>query len=226
MMTEFLISSFVPPGVRLVVTSYSHYDTGGASRRYHPVSLRYHSDVTAKRSDAHVMLSVLGEQCVCGSRREEKSPMFRMRDFAGYIGFPIPHPQDARVLAALNDGRKRDQMSPDDVGILAIFCHRKAVEAVRTSNVATFREGILGIAVASELNGDYREVCMGLATLFYCARLLHVTDQEIIEWAVTSGFSEKAVDTLQAFSRRTERDRALSSFGMHAFGQGRDFNVR
>jgi hypothetical protein len=67
---------------------------------------------------------------------------------------------------------------------------------------------------------------MGLAVLFYCARLLHMTDKEVIDWAVASGFSQKAVDTLQAFSRRTEQDRALSSFAMHAFGQGRDFNVR
>ena len=152
--------------------------------------------------------------------------MFRIRDFAGYIGFPIPHPQDARVLAALNDRKMRDRMGPDDVGILALFCHRKAVEAVRTNDVATLHAGILGIAVASDLNGDYREVCMGLAVLFYCACLLHMTDKEVIDWAVASGFSQKAVDTLQAFSRRTEQDRALSSFAMHAFGQGRDFNVR
>ena len=122
--------------------------------------------------------------------------MFRMRDFAGYIGFPIPHLQDARVLAALRDRAMRDRMNPDDVGILAIFCHRKAVEAVRTHDVAMLREGLLGIAVASELNGDYREVCMGLAVLFYCARLLHVTDKEIIDWAVASGFSQQTVDTL------------------------------
>lgn len=152
--------------------------------------------------------------------------MFRMRDFAGYIGFPIPHPQDARVLAALNDRKMRDRMGPDDVGILALFCHRKAVEAVRTNNVAILQEGIVGIAVASELNGDYREVCMGLATLFYCARLLHVTDQEVVDWGASAGFSQKALDTLQAFSRRTDRDRALSSFGLREVGQGRDFNVR
>jgi len=152
--------------------------------------------------------------------------MFRMRDFAGYIGFPIPHPQDARVLAALNDRKMCDRMGPDDVGILALFCHRKAVEAVRTNNVAILHDGILGIAVASELNGDYREVCMGLAVLFYCARLLHVSDKEVIDWAVASDFSQKAVDTLQVFSQRSERDRALSAFGLREVGQGRDFNVR
>ncbi|HKS69671.1 MAG TPA: hypothetical protein VJQ45_04595 [Ktedonobacterales bacterium] len=152
--------------------------------------------------------------------------MFRMRDFAGYIGFPIPHPQDARVLAALNDRKMRDRMTPDDVGILALFCHRKAVEAVRTNNLAILREGLLGIAVASELNGDYREVCMGLATLFYCACLLQVTDKELIDWAIASDFSQKAVDTLQAFSRRTERDRALSAFNLRVTGSGHDFNVR
>ena len=152
--------------------------------------------------------------------------MFRMRDFAGYIGFPIPHPQDARVLAALNDRKMRDRMTPDDVGILALFCHRKAVEAVRTNNLATLQEGLLGIAVASELNGDYREVCMGLAALFYCARLLHVPDKELIDWAIASDFSQKAVDTLQTFSQRTERDRALSAFNLRVTGSGHDFNVR
>ncbi len=152
--------------------------------------------------------------------------MFRMRDFAGYIGFPIPHPQDARVLAALNDRKMRDRMGPGDVGILALFCHRKAVEAVRTDNVGTLKEGILGIAVASELNGDYREVCMGLAVLFYCARLLRVTDKVLIDWAVSSGFAQKAVDTLRAFSQRTERDRSLSAFNLRVIGAGHNFNVR
>ena len=152
--------------------------------------------------------------------------MFRSRDFAGYLLMPIPHALDTCVLAALQESGKRDKLNPDDVGILAIFCHRKAVEAVRTNDVAMLREGLLGVAVASELNGDYREVCMGLAVLFYCARLLHVTDKEIIDRAVASGFSQQAVDTLQAFSRRTERDRALSSFGLREVGRGRDFNVR
>jgi len=160
--------------------------------------------------------------------RQEKgeSLVFRMRDFAGYLLIPIPHALDTYVLAALTDRGKRDKMNPDDVGVLAIFCHRKAVEAVRTNNVATMHEGILGIAVASELNGDYREVCMGLAVLFYCARLLRVTDDEIIGWAVASDFSQKAVDTLQAFSRRTERDRTLSAFNLKVTGTGHDFNVR
>jgi hypothetical protein len=63
--------------------------------------------------------------------------MFRSRDCAGYLRFPIPHPLDARVLASLNDRRMRDRMQPADVGILAIFGYRKAVEAVRTNNVAT-----------------------------------------------------------------------------------------
>ena len=163
---------------------------------------------------------------MCVRQEKGKSPMFRMRDFAGYIGFPIPHPQDAYVLAALTDRGKRDKMNPDDVGGLALFCHRKAVEAVRTNNVATMHEGILGIAVASELNGDYREVCMGLAVLFYCARLLYVTDKELIDWAVSSGFTQKAVDTLRAFSQRTERDRSLSAFNLKVTGAGHDFNVR
>jgi hypothetical protein len=152
--------------------------------------------------------------------------MFRSREFAGYLRFPIPHPLDARVLAALTDRRMRDQMKPDDVGILAVFGHRKAVEAVRTRNVATLKEGFLGTAVASELNGDYREVCMGLVVLFHCARLLQVPDQEVIDWAAASGYSQEAVDTLQAFSRRTERDRALSAFNLRETGSGHDFNVR
>lgn len=155
-----------------------------------------------------------------------ESLVFRMRDFAGYLLIPIPHALDAYVLAALTDRGKRDKMNPDDVEVLAIFCHRKAVEAVRTNNVATLYESIQGIAVASELNGDYREVCMGLAVLFYCACLLHVSDQEVIDWAATSGFSQKAVDTLRAFSQRTERDRALSAFNLKVTGAGHDFNVR
>jgi hypothetical protein len=84
----------------------------------------------------------------------------------------------------------------------------------------------LGIAVASELNGDYREVCMGLAVLFHRARLLRMTDKAVIERALSSGFSHQAVDTLQAFSQRTERDRDLSAFNLCATGSGRDFNVR
>lgn len=152
--------------------------------------------------------------------------MFRMREFAGYLSYPIPHPLDNRVLAALTDREKREKLQPNDVGILAIFGHRKAVEAVRFSNISTLKEGFLAVAVANELNGDYREVCMGLAVLFYCARLLRLTDNEVIDWVVASGFSHKAVDTLWAFSQQTERDRSLSSFGLHATGSGSDFAVR
>jgi hypothetical protein len=49
MMTEFLVTNLAPPGVRLVVTSYSYQDTGSASRRYHgaiPLISQPHHDKT------------------------------------------------------------------------------------------------------------------------------------------------------------------------------------
>lgn len=152
--------------------------------------------------------------------------MFRRREFAGYMILPIPHPLDARVLAAINDRELRNKVSPDDAGILAIFAHRKAVEAVRNSSVALLKEGFIGIAVAIELNGDYREEAMGLVAPFYCARLLPVPDQEAIDWVASSGFSQHAVDTIRRFSQRPERDRAVSAFNMCESGSGKDFSIR
>lgn len=152
--------------------------------------------------------------------------MFRSREFAGYLLFPIPHPLDDYVLATITDREKRNKLNPDDAGILAIFGHRKAVEAVRNNSVATLKEGFYGIGVAIELNGDYREEAMGLVVLFHCTGLLHVTDKEAIEWVASSDFSQDAVDKVQAFSRRTERERSLSAFSMKESGSGQDFNIR
>jgi hypothetical protein len=152
--------------------------------------------------------------------------MFRRREFAAYLILPIPHPLDARVLAAITDPAMRNRMTPDDAGILVIFGHRKAVEAVRNKSVALLKEGFIGIAVAIELNGDYREEAMGLVVLFHCARLLQVPDQEAIDWVASSGFSHDAVQTIRAFSRRSERERALSAFNMRESGAGKDFSIR
>lgn len=152
--------------------------------------------------------------------------MFGRREFAAYLILPIPHPLDARVLTAIHDPAMRDKMNPDDVGTLAIFAHRKAVEAVRAGNVALLKEGFIAIAVAIELNGDYREEAMGLAVLFHCARLLQVSDQEAIDWVAASGFSQDAVDTVRAFSQRSERGRDLSAFNMRERGAGQDFSIR
>jgi hypothetical protein len=152
--------------------------------------------------------------------------MFRRREFAAYLILPIPHALDARVLAAINDLEMRNKMTPDDVGVLVIFAHRTAVEAVRTRSVVLLQEGFIAIAVAIELNGDYREEAMGLVVLFHCARLLQVSDQEAVGWVASSGFSQDAVDTIRAFSQRSERDRAFSAFNMRERGSGKDFNIR
>ncbi len=141
----------------------------------HRIQAVYHGNVTQRAPDVTAVsqevghwkgAEIAGVASGVSAVGEDRCHMFRRPDFAGYVQFPIPHPQDARVLAALTDRGMRDKMGPDDVGILAIFGHRKAVEAVRTHNIATLKEGFLGIAVASELTGDYRKVCMGLAVLF------------------------------------------------------------
>jgi hypothetical protein len=152
--------------------------------------------------------------------------MFRRREFAAYLILPIPHPLDACVLAAINDREMWKKMTPDDAGILVIFAHRKAVEAVRNRSVAMLQEGFIALAVATELNGDYREEAMGLVVLFHCARLLQVPDQEAIDWVASSGFSQDAVETVRAFSQRPERERALSAFNMRETGSGQDFKIR
>jgi hypothetical protein len=48
----------------------------------------------------------------------------------GYLKLRISHPLDARVLAAVADPERRAVMVPEDVGVLSVFGHRKAVEAV------------------------------------------------------------------------------------------------
>jgi len=59
MMTDFLLSSLAPSGVRLVVTSYSYQDTGGASRRYHGaiplISQPRHSEAVTRACHARAM---------------------------------------------------------------------------------------------------------------------------------------------------------------------------
>jgi hypothetical protein len=152
--------------------------------------------------------------------------MFRSREFAGYLRFPIPHPLDARVLTAITDSRMRNRMNPGDSGILAVFSHRKAVEAVRKGSATMLKEGFSGAAAAIELNGDIREVFLGLVVLFHCARLLHVADKEVIEWIASSGFSPEAVETIQGFSRRSERDRSLAAFHLREQGSGENFMIR
>lgn len=78
-------------------------------------------------------------------------PLFDRREFAGYLKRRIPHPLDDKVFTAMVDPQKRAAMAPEDVSVLAVFGHRKAVEAVRTSDIQTLNSGFLAVAIAVDL---------------------------------------------------------------------------
>ncbi len=82
------------------------------------------------------------------------SPPFSRREFAGYLKMRIPHPLDAKVLVAVKDPKLRAAMVPEDISILSVFGHRKAVEAIRSGSLEALRDGFLAVAVAIGLHGD------------------------------------------------------------------------
>jgi hypothetical protein len=135
----------------------------------------------------------------------------------------IPHPLDARVLAAVADPERRAAMVPEDVGGLSVFGHRKAVEAVRSGSPEVLRAGFLGVAVAIDLHGDIREVFRVLAALFHNARLLNVTDEEITAFLASAGVSPSSLNEVLRFSQRPEKDKSISAMGLREEGVGEKF---
>lgn len=149
--------------------------------------------------------------------------LFGRREFAGYLKPRIPHQLDDMVLAAIRDPRKRAAMTPGDVSVLAVFGHRKAVEAVRTSTVQTLLAGFLAVAVAIDLHGDMRDVFMALAPLFRSAELLNEQMEDIAASLNAADISEQAVDDILRFGGRPVSNRSLSAFGLREEGAGLDF---
>lgn len=149
--------------------------------------------------------------------------VFGRREFAGYLKLRIPHALDDRVLAVLKNPRMRAAMGPDDVGILSVFGHRKAVEAVRSSSSEVLIDGFLAVAVAIDINGDTREIFRALAPLFHSARLLSVGNEEILAAVASRGASSASLDEIRRFSQRPERDKSLSAMGLREEGTGNDF---
>ena len=150
----------------------------------------------------------------------DDGPLFARREFAGYLKMRIPHPLDEKVLLAINDSKLRAAMTPEDVSVLSVFAHRKAVEAVRSASPDALRDGFLAVAVAIGLTGDIREVFMALAPLFHSAQLLHVTDEEILESLSDLGVSRSSIDEIRKFSQRPEKGKSLSSMGLRQEGSG------
>jgi hypothetical protein len=150
-------------------------------------------------------------------------PLFDRREFAGYLKRRIPHPLDDKVLTAVVDPRKRAAMTPEDVSVLAVFGHRKAVEAVRNSDIQALSSGFLAAAIAVELQGDMRDVFMGLAPLFRSAGLLGARTEDIVAGLTSAGASAQSVDEIRRFAERPLANRSLEAFGLREEGSGSDF---
>jgi hypothetical protein len=154
---------------------------------------------------------------------QDDKRFFGRREFAGYLRLRIPHPLDAKVLSAIQDARIRTKMGPGDVGVLSVFGHRTAVESVRSSSLDVLRQGFLAIAVAIDLDGDMREVFRSLAPLFHSARLLNVTDEEILSSLRPWGASAMSVEEIRRFSERPENAKSISAMGIREEGFGEQF---
>jgi hypothetical protein len=150
-------------------------------------------------------------------------PLFDRREFAGYLKRRIPHPLDGEVLAAIVDPRKRAMMAPEDVGVLAVFGHRMAIEAVRTSDIQTLNSGFLAVAIAIDLQGDAREVFTALAPLFRSADLLNARIEDMVTGPAFAEASAQSVDEIRRFAGRSPANRSLKAFGLREEGSGSDF---
>lgn len=148
---------------------------------------------------------------------------FGHREFAGYLKRRIPHPLDAKVLAAIKDPQKRAVMTSDDVAVLTVFGHRQAVEAVRTSVVDALMTGFFAVAIAIDLHGDTRDVFMALAPLFRSAELLNTRTEDILAGLRLAGASAQSVYEIQRFGDRPVANRSLSAFGLREEGSGVEF---
>jgi hypothetical protein len=151
------------------------------------------------------------------------SRFFARREFAGYLVFRIPHQLDDKVLVAISDPQRRAAMTPEDVDVLSVFGHRKAVEAVRNSTVQTLMDGFLAVAVAIDLQGDMREVFMALAPLFRSAELLNAQIDDLVASLISQDVSNQAVDEVRRFAERPISSRSLSAFGLREEGASTDF---
>ena len=150
---------------------------------------------------------------------EEAIDFLNRKKVLSYYQEPLPSPTDDRVagivgrfMAAADEERERFQaaLSQENRALFGIYGHRAATLSVRQQAPEKLLSGLVGDVIANYTIPDRRNVSLGLAVYYHCARKLGLNPVDVFEEA--AGYAAPPLaHVLIEFGRRADVN--LRSFG-------------
>ena len=150
---------------------------------------------------------------------EEAIDFLNRKKVLDYYQEPLPSPTDDRLagmvgrfMAATDQERETFQsiLSQENRSLFGIYGHRAATLSVRRRAPEKLLSGLVGDVIANYTIPDRRNVSLGLAVYYHCARKLGLNPIDVFDEA--AGYtSPPLANLLMEFGRRTDVN--LRSFG-------------
>jgi hypothetical protein len=136
----------------------------------------------------------------------------------GYLRQPLPNARDSEISDLLEEARSGGQLdelaaelAPSHAASLLCFAQRMSVLAVRRSDPSLLDRAVVALCLAVETGDDDRDVLLVFPLPWRSAELLGLEPEEL--FTVSLDGLAKGRDALEAFKRRTPKDRRIEAMG-------------
>jgi hypothetical protein len=148
----------------------------------------------------------------------------RPRDYTKLIEPVFPVIAAFRAAAPAERAGAGAKLTLDAREILGNFAHGMAVLSVRQESPAFITQGLIALAIVSNLN-DPRDLCFFLATLYHSAEKLGIDAPKVFADAATLVPSEDFRNWMRHFPLRPPEARALSAFLLREVNTDEGYDV-